>query len=94
MASFALVFGLAFLLTLALTPLARRVGLRLDLADRPGGRRAHKGVIPRLGGVAMYAGFIVAVLATLLLPAGWLPPPLDPHETIHLTGPPLGRPFV
>lgn len=94
MASFALVFGLAFLLTLALTPLARWVGLRLDLADRPGGRRAHKGVIPRLGGVAMYAGFIVAVLATLLLPAGWFPPRLDPNETIHLTGLLLGSTFV
>lgn len=94
MASFALVFGVAFSLTLALTPLARWLGLRFNLADRPGGRRAHKGVIPRLGGVAMYAGFMAAVLATLLLPAAWFPPRLDPNEPIHLTGLLLGCTFV
>jgi len=94
MASFALVFGLAFLLTLALTPLARWLGFRLDLVDRPGGRRAHVGVIPRLGGIAMYVSFTIAVLATVLLPAEWFPPRLDPKELTRLTGLLVGCAFV
>ena len=86
MTSFALVFGIAFVITLGLTPVARWLGFRLGLVDRPGGRRVHKGVIPRVGGFAMYIGFTVAVLATLLLPDTWFPPRLDPNETTHLTG--------
>ncbi len=84
--SFALTFGLAFIVALVLAPVARRLGLRLHLTDRPGGRRQHSGVIPRLGGIAMYAGFTVAVLATILLPQRLFPPRLDPGEAVRLTG--------
>ena len=55
--AFALIFALGLIVSLAVTPLARRLGTRRDIADRPGGRRQHRGVIPRLGGIAMYAGF-------------------------------------
>ena len=34
----------------------------------------------------MYAGFTVAVLATILLPQAWFPPRLDAGEPIRLTG--------
>ena len=57
--AFALVFALSLIVSLAVTPLARRLGAHRDIADRPGGRRRHRGVIPRLGGIAMYAGFTV-----------------------------------
>jgi UDP-GlcNAc:undecaprenyl-phosphate GlcNAc-1-phosphate transferase len=33
----------------------------MDIVDRPGGRRTHTGEIPRLGGVALFVAFIVAV---------------------------------
>ena len=36
--------------------------------------------------MAMYAGFTVGVLATLLLPQEWFPPRLDPKEWFRLTG--------
>ena len=84
--AFILIFGISLTLSVAATPVARRLGIRLGLADRPGGRRQHSGVIPRLGGIAMYVGFTVAVLATLLLPQNWLPPRLDPKELTRLTG--------
>ncbi len=42
--------------------------------------------MPRLGGIAMYAGFMVAVLATLILPESLLPPRLDPNELTRLAG--------
>jgi len=44
-----------------LTPLAGRLGHRLNIVDRPGGRRAHKGTVPRLGGVALFAAFAIAI---------------------------------
>jgi UDP-GlcNAc:undecaprenyl-phosphate GlcNAc-1-phosphate transferase len=83
---FGLVFAIALIVSAAVTPLARRLGLRLGWVDRPGGRRQHAGDISRLGGIALYAGFTAAVLATVLLPVGWFPPRLDPKETTRLAG--------
>jgi UDP-GlcNAc:undecaprenyl-phosphate GlcNAc-1-phosphate transferase len=59
--SFLLIFIIAFTLALVLTPLASRLGRRLSIVDQPGGRRAHRGAVPRLGGVALFAAFFVAV---------------------------------
>lgn len=84
--AFALVFGLSLLVSALLSPLAQRLGERLSMADRPGGRRQHLGVVSRLGGVAMYGGFTVAVVATLVLPPAWFPPRLDSGEPTRLAG--------
>ena len=82
----------AIALSLLLTPLAMRLGHRLGMVDRPGGRRKHRGVIPRTGGLALYAAFLLTVLLTIglpyLLPAAveqdWLPPRNDPDEVRRL----------
>lgn len=55
----ALAFLVAAVLSRSLAPLASRIGL----VDRPGGRKQHAGVIPIIGGIAMFAGFTVAALA-------------------------------
>jgi UDP-GlcNAc:undecaprenyl-phosphate/decaprenyl-phosphate GlcNAc-1-phosphate transferase len=83
---FLLIFAAAFLIALGVTPIAMRVGRRLDVQDRPGGRRKHRGVVPRTGGAAMYAGFVVAVLLTILLPQALFPTRLDPGEHLRLVG--------
>lgn len=81
----------SFALTLVLTPLAGRLGIRLGLVDRPGGRRRHQGVIPRTGGMALFGGFVLTVLLSLILPEiapaswqGWFPPRNDPNEARRL----------
>ncbi len=86
-----LVFAMAALVTAALTPAAMALGRRWGLVDQPGGRRRHLGVIPRTGGLALFAGFFLTVLLTLLLPlvapawaAAWLPPRNDPNEERRL----------
>jgi UDP-GlcNAc:undecaprenyl-phosphate GlcNAc-1-phosphate transferase len=56
-----LVLGTSAALALILTPLANRLGHRLNIVDRPGGRRVHGRAVPRLGGVALFAAFLVAV---------------------------------
>jgi UDP-GlcNAc:undecaprenyl-phosphate GlcNAc-1-phosphate transferase len=82
----------AVLLTLALTPLAGWLGRRWGLVDAPGGRRKHRGVIPRTGGLALFGGFFVTVLLITVLPAllpppwaDWFPVRNDPNEIIRLT---------
>ncbi|MCD6291255.1 MAG: undecaprenyl/decaprenyl-phosphate alpha-N-acetylglucosaminyl 1-phosphate transferase [Anaerolineae bacterium] len=92
--AYVIVFAVALLLAIFLSPLAGRVGYRLGIVDQPGGRRQHQGTIPRLGGVALYGAFMGAILVSLALPTGWLPPRLDPKEITRLTGLILGTTFV
>ncbi len=84
--AYGLIFAIGLVVSALITPIVRRLGERRGVVDRPGGRRHHRGVISRLGGAAMYAGFTVAVLATLLLPQAWFPPRLDPKELFRLAG--------
>jgi UDP-GlcNAc:undecaprenyl-phosphate GlcNAc-1-phosphate transferase len=58
------------MLSLLLTPLARRVALRLDMVDRPGARKRHLMATPLLGGAAIYLAFAMAVVAGLILWSG------------------------
>lgn len=55
MLKYALLFALAALASLVLTPLVRRLAIRLGAVDQPGNRRVHASPIPRLGGLAVYA---------------------------------------
>lgn len=52
----------ALVLALIATPLAGRLGHRLGLLDRPGGRRMHVGLVPRIGGVGLFASFFLTAL--------------------------------
>jgi UDP-GlcNAc:undecaprenyl-phosphate GlcNAc-1-phosphate transferase len=54
---------IAAAVTLAVTPLVRALSLKYGLVDTPGGRKVHKTPIPRLGGIALFAGVMVAMAA-------------------------------
>jgi len=60
----AVYFLATVLATLFLISLLRTPALHLGLVDVPGGRKAHEGHIPLVGGVALFGGFIF--VATLL----------------------------
>jgi UDP-GlcNAc:undecaprenyl-phosphate GlcNAc-1-phosphate transferase len=64
-----LIFASAFILALGATPVIRRIASRLGIVDRPDARRVHLTPVPLLGGIAIYAGFIVALL---LFGEGWV----------------------
>ena len=49
------------------TPLVRRIALRFDAVDQPGHRRVNTSPVPRGGGVAVAAAFVVVTLAVLVL---------------------------
>jgi len=76
----ALVFGLALSLTLLFTWGAIRVGKRCNLVAMPGGRRMHRGMVVRIGGLGLYPAFLAASLVT------WGFPRIDPLELTRLTG--------
>jgi UDP-GlcNAc:undecaprenyl-phosphate GlcNAc-1-phosphate transferase len=55
----------AFVVCALLVPLAIRLSRRTGLIAEPGGRHSHANPTPLLGGLAIYAGFAVAVLIFL-----------------------------
>lgn len=63
MSLYLVVFVVALGGTLFITPLVRRLALHLDIVDIPGGRKAHRAPMPYLGGLAIYIGFMVFLLA-------------------------------
>lgn len=53
----------AFLITFTTTPIARVLAFKLGAVDVPkDGRRMHKEPVPRMGGLAIFIGFIVTCL--------------------------------
>ena len=60
-------FIIALGVTYLVTPSVKRLAVRWGAVDKPDARKVHKGIIPRLGGLAIYAGFIASVLASVHL---------------------------
>src|ERR1700681_4644081 len=58
-------FAVAFVGSLLLTIPIRRLALRYGMVDHPGPRKVHVSPMPLLGGIAIYLGFVLAVLLTL-----------------------------
>ncbi len=81
-------FVVAGLLALGLTPLVRRLAIRLDNIDHPEERRVNKAPIPRGGGVAVAVAFLVVAIGGIVLnnQTGQVPFPrsLDTSELIAL----------
>ncbi len=90
MTPFLFVFLISFSLSLLLTPLAAKLGLRLQMADEPGGRRQHAGRIARTGGIAIFISFVVGVLITPRLAL----PRTDPNELTRIGGLLIGLTIV
>jgi UDP-GlcNAc:undecaprenyl-phosphate GlcNAc-1-phosphate transferase len=89
-----LTLAISFILALALVPVVMWAARRWDVVDRPGGRRQHRGAIPRMGGVAIYGGFVGANLLVRALPEAWLPATTDPNEAFRWLGLMVGATFV
>ncbi len=80
------VFAVAAVSAAALTPLAAYLGRRWNIVARPGGRRTHRGDISRLGGLALFFPFMLALAVGLAFRI----PTADPKEAIRLLGLVLG----
>lgn len=62
------IFVVSLLFSLSGTPVARWLGYSLRVMDYPEDRRIHQIPTPRLGGLGVFLGFILAVLANMVLP--------------------------
>ncbi|MDZ4169796.1 MAG: MraY family glycosyltransferase [Coriobacteriia bacterium] len=58
---YALLLAVAAAVTLATTPLVRRFGISIGAVATPGGRNVHEGLIPRIGGLAIFIGVFAAL---------------------------------
>ena len=68
MAGYATVFAVAAFVTFVLTPLVRRMSIRVGAVVAPGERRVHAAPTPTLGGTAMYVAFLTAMGTAWLIP--------------------------
>ena len=59
-----IVFAIALAASLGLTVPIRHLALRFGMVDKPGPRKVHLNPIPLLGGIAIYLGFVLALLLT------------------------------
>lgn len=66
MVIYLLTFLLAFLVTYFATPVVEKLALKIKAVDHPNDRKVHSKPIPRLGGLAIYLGFMAAVGAAFL----------------------------
>lgn len=79
------VFLIAVATAVVATPLARRLSFRWGIVAEPGGRRRHRGRIPKLGGAAVAVAWLAGVAAIY-----WLLPPANPDDAVRLRGVILG----
>lgn len=83
--AYLIVFSVAFSVAMLLIPFSIWLGQRFGITSKPGGRRTTEGDyrrVSKLGGIALFGGFTVAVIIAQFLPV----PRLDPYEFIRLIG--------
>ncbi len=80
--AFIIVFCLALSVSLVLMPVARYLSFRFGITSIPGGRRQEQTPMPKLGGLAIFGGFIIAIILAQSLPV----PRFDPYEIVRLSG--------
>jgi len=61
------VFTIALICSSFLTPPVRKLALRFGIVDKSNPRKSHKRVITCLGGVAIYAGFVISLVCASFL---------------------------
>lgn len=69
-AYFILVFIVAFVTALLVTPLTIHLARRFNLLDQPAPRRLHQVPTPRLGGIPLAVAFFAALTITISFPRG------------------------
>lgn len=56
---------IALLASFLLTPYVKQLAFRIGAVDRPDKRKVHIHIMPRLGGLAIYLAFLLAVICSL-----------------------------
>jgi UDP-GlcNAc:undecaprenyl-phosphate GlcNAc-1-phosphate transferase len=56
--------AIALVVSYLMTPLVRKIALRLNVVDHPNHRKVHLQATPLMGGLAVFFAFVIATLAT------------------------------
>lgn len=84
--AYSLLFIVAFVVTLLVTPLVRKAAVAADIVDHPdAGRKQHPYPVAYLGGVAVFLGLLIAI-AFSYLPIGGAQPQYQPIPLSILIG--------
>lgn len=59
---FFLTFILCLVTAIVVTPLVKNFAIKIDATDKPNHRKIHQKLMPRLGGLAIYGGFLVGLI--------------------------------
>jgi UDP-GlcNAc:undecaprenyl-phosphate/decaprenyl-phosphate GlcNAc-1-phosphate transferase len=59
---FFLTLIVCFMISILITPLVKKLALKIGAIDKPNQRKVHQSLMPRLGGIAIFISFIVGVL--------------------------------
>lgn len=59
---FYLSLAAAFIASIIFTPLVKKLAFRIGAVDKPNHRKVHAKIMPRIGGLAIFLAFLVAVL--------------------------------
>lgn len=80
--SLIVIFIIALVSSILLVGVARWLSVRFDMVARPGGRRTHSGLIPKLGVIPLWGSFTLTAIIAQFLPVERT----DPNEVIRLVG--------
>lgn len=80
-----MVFAVALVTAVLVTPIAKRLSVRFGIVAEPGGRRQHHGRIPKLGGIPLFAGYLAGIILVY-----WALPPEIRDDAQRLQGVVLG----
>ena len=80
----------AFVVTFLMTPVAKRIAVKLNAVDYPSARRINKRPVPRMGGIALFCGLAAALVVQYVgtVCFGW-PPVLISHPSMNISYPGL-----
>lgn len=57
-----LMVAIPFMLVVLIMPYVKKLAISINAVDIPGGRHIHKEVTPKLGGIAIYSGFLLGYM--------------------------------
>lgn len=60
-------FVMAFLISFFMTPVAKKIAFKVGAIAKPRKRDMHKKPIPRMGGIAIFAGFMITFLIVFVI---------------------------
>ncbi len=81
MQTYAVAFVIGLMACWLLTPYVKKLSVKMGAIDAPDNRKIHTSPTPRMGGLAIYAGFVIAVLCSM-------------HVTREIRGLLLGASFI